>query len=202
MDDRFRCSQELNGPTEIIVAGSTPASACTADSGTLTLGPDQSVTRTLRFADKSINGTWHLTMQPGSKLIVRASDLFSQAYPDSWYVEITDEKGRIDRAIAFPNTNNAPVEGVVPTGNATVTVRYFDGKDRFPATAAVQFTAIAPPPLPQVPSPQNILSNPIIVIYSASWATLIALILVILWLHQRSRKRKEDQPPEEETKKD
>ena len=85
-------------------------------------------------------------MQPGSKLIVSAQDLYLPSDPDSWYVEIADEKGRIDRSIAFPNTNNAPVEGVIPTGNATVSIRYFDGKGRFPASVAVQFTSIAPPP--------------------------------------------------------
>jgi hypothetical protein len=200
MDDRFRCSQELVAPTLEIPPLELRDTSCTTNSGTLQLRPGESVTRILTFTDRTMNGTWNLGMQPGSKLIVNVRDRYSQVYPDAWYVEIADNKGRIDRSIAFPNTNNAPVEGVVPTGNATVSIRYFDGKDRFPATVAVQFTTIAPPPLPA--PPQNILSNPIIVIYSASWATLIALILVILWLHRRSKEKSLDETPREETKKD
>ncbi len=37
--------------------------------------------------------------------------------------------------------------------------------------------------------PKAILENPIIVIYSASWATLIALIVVIVWAHTRRNKK-------------
>jgi hypothetical protein len=201
MDDRFRCSQELVAPLPESNPANEPGSTCTTGSGSLRLGPGESVTRTLRFTDKAMNGTWQIAVQPGSKLMVKVQDLFSQAYPDSWYVEIADDRGRIDRSIVFPNTNNAPVEGIIPGGNATVGIHYFDGKDRFPATVAVQFTALAPPP-PLSPSPQNILSNPIIVIYSASWATLIALVLVILWLHRRSKEKQQTRVTEEETKKD
>jgi hypothetical protein len=203
MDDRFRCSQELVAPPQDHPPAGAAANTCTVTSGSLTLSPGESVTRTVTLADKTGNATWHIAQQPGSKLIVKIQDTYSQVNPDAWYGEIADENGRIDRSIAFPNTNNAPLEGIIHSGNATVSIHYFDGKERFPATAVVQFTSLPPPPaLP--PSPQNILANPIIVIYSASWATLIALVLVILWLHQRRKDRleKEAQKPEEETKKD
>ncbi len=128
---------------------------------------------------------------------MKARDFYSIAYPDAWYIEMSDEKGRITRSIAFPNTNNAPVKGVVPSGNATVRVKYFDGRERFPAKVAIQFESIAPPP---PPAPQTILNYPIIVIYSASWVTLIAIILVMVWLHQRKkegRKEKDNEKDEE-----
>ena len=117
-------------------------------------------------------------------------------------MEIADEKGRIDRSIAFPNTNNAPVEGIIHSGNATVSIRYFDGKERFPATVAGT-VHLRPPATRLSEPPQNILNNPIIVIYSASWATLIAIVLVILWLHRRSRQdRLKLKTETEEIKKD
>lgn len=205
MDDRFRCSQELVAPPQDHTPAGSAPDTCTVTSGSLSLSPGESVIRTLTLTDKTGNATWYITQQPGSKLIVKIQDTFSQVNPDAWYVEIADEKGRIDRTIAFPNTNNAPVEGIISSGKATVTIRYFDGKERFPATAVVQFTSLAPPPALPKP-PQNILTNPIIVIYSASWATLIALVLVILWLHQRRKNRlelaKETEKTEEEAKKD
>ncbi len=139
-------------------------------------------------------------MPPGSTLTVKAADLYSLSNPDSWYVEIEDESGRIDRIVAFPGTNNAPADGVIRSGNATVTVHYFDGVERFPSSVALTFTAIAPPPVP--PAPPQPFINPIIVIYSASWATLIAIALVIFWLHSRKKERKKQEsgsspPPEE-----
>ncbi|MGB9175317.1 MAG: hypothetical protein WCB46_01090, partial [Methanoregula sp.] len=39
---------------------------------------------------------------------------------------------------------------------------------------------------------KNILENPIIVIYSASWATLVAILLVIIWLHRRKKTTRSD----------
>jgi hypothetical protein len=201
MDDRFKCSQEPVPPSLEIPPAS--AASCILSSGSVVLAPGESLSRTVMFTDKVMNGTWQVRMEPGSRLVVTARDLYEQAYPDAWYVEIADEKGRIDRSIAFPNTHNAPVEGVVPSGNATVVIRYFDGKERFPATVAVQFTSRAQPPAlpPQLPQP---FLNPIIVIYSASWATLIALILVMLWLRKRSQKKLQCslQTAPEEIKKD
>ncbi|MFA6224695.1 MAG: LamG domain-containing protein [Methanoregula sp.] len=186
MDDRFRCSQEPVAPS---ITGKTEEPAtCYPASGALQLGQGESVTRILSFSDITENGIWRVTLPAGSKLIVSARDFYSKAYPDAWYIEIGDEHGRITRTIAFPNTNNAPAEGVIPSGNATVTIRYFDGKERFPARVAIQFESIAPPPQPPSFIPQNVFANPIIIIYSASWATLIALILVVVWLHRRKKK--------------
>jgi len=126
---------------------------------------------------------------------VSARDLYGKAYPDSWYIEIDDEHGRITRTVAFPNTNNAPAEGVVPSGNATVTIHYFDGKERFPARVAVQFESIAPPAQPSLFISHNVFANPII-IYSASWATLIALVLVVVWVHRRRKQGIKDKETE------
>jgi hypothetical protein len=47
-------------------------------------------------------------------------------------------------------------------------------------------------PLPPPIAPQTILNYPIIVIYSASWVTLIAIILVMVWLHRRKKERGKD----------
>lgn len=205
MDDRFHCSQELVAPPQDQQPAGTMPDSCTPPSGSLSLAPGERVIRTLAFSEKATNGTWHITQQPGSKLVVKTRDTYSTVNPDAWYVEIADENGRIDRSIAFPNTNNAPVEGVIPSGNAVVSIRYFDGKERFPATVVVEFTSVPPPPALPEP-PQDILNNPIIVIYSASWATLIALVLVILWLHRRRQERlereRETGEKSEEIKKD
>ncbi len=194
MDDRFRCPQVSSAPPEIIRLANPLETSCNDPSGQLTLGPGESVVRTLEFDDAEMTGSWDVRMQPGSTLVVNAYDQYSQVNPDAWHVEIRDETGRIDRSIAFANTNNAPVDGVIASGNATVTLSYFDGTGRFPATVSVRFTAIAPPPPPPLPTEPFL--NPIIVIYSASWATLIALILVIFWLHQRRVKRREMQAAE------
>ncbi|MDO8874319.1 MAG: LamG domain-containing protein [Methanoregula sp.] len=202
MDDRFRCPQELAAPP---ITGKTeePAAICYPASGALQLGEGESATRILSFPDKTGNGIWTVALPAGSKLVVSARDLFAKANPDAWYIEIGDEHGRIARTIAFPNTNNAPSEGVVPSGNATVTIRYFDGKERFPARVAVRFESITPQARPQSFIPQNVFANPIIIIYSASWATLIAMIVVVVWLHRRKkegREEKEDENGKEEEK--
>jgi len=151
------------------------------------LGPNDVVLRVLSFANQTENGTWDVTLPPGSTLVVNARDFYSISNPDAWYVELSDEHGRITRSIAFPNRNNAPVKGSVPSGNATVHIRYFDGKERFPVKVAVQFQSITPPP-PRI-SPQSILNYPSIVIYTASWATLIAIIVVMVWLHRRKKQK-------------
>lgn len=204
--DRFRCPQESSAPPEKIRLPKRVETSCNAASGHLALGPGESVTRTLEFDDEGMTGTLEIRMQPDSTLVVNAYDHHSQINPDAWGVEIRDSTGRIDRSIAFPNTNNAPVDGVIASGNATVTISYFDGTGRFPASVDVRLTAIAPPPHPPPPPAEPFL-NPIIVIYSASWATLIALVLVILWLHQRRVKRRQMRAAEKaaeatETKRD
>lgn len=194
MDDRFRCSQEPVAPP---VSGKAEeiASICYPSSGVVNMGQSESVIRILSVANKTENGIWRVTLPAGSKLVVSARDLYGKAYPDSWYIEIDDEHGRITRTVAFPNTNNAPAEGVVPSGNATVTIHYFDGKERFPARVAVQFESIAPPAQPSLFISHNVFANPII-IYSASWATLIALVLVVVWVHRRRKQGIKDKETE------
>ncbi|WP_321506167.1 LamG domain-containing protein [uncultured Methanoregula sp.] len=191
IDDRLRCT-----PGDIITPVGKPiltnaAAACVYHSGSIHLGTGESVFRTLTFNGTDETGTWNVTIPPGSALEVQVRDLYSSSYPDAWYIEMADEKGRIDRSVAFASTNSRPVGGVIPSGNATVRVKYFDGKDRFPSTVDIRFDSRTPPP-PSIAaiSPANILANPIIVIYSASWATLIAILLVIIWLHRRSKQQK------------
>jgi hypothetical protein len=129
---------------------------------------------------------WNVQVPQGSTLTVQVTDAYYIVYPDSWYIEVGENGKRITRSIAFPNTINTPTEAIIPSGNAIITVKYFDGTSRFPASAFVEVGSIAPPPVPQA-SLHPIFSNPIIVIYTASWATLIAVIIVVLWLHRRNR---------------
>lgn len=188
MDDRFRCSQEPAAPPHEILIRNRTLSSCTETSGLVNLGANEVVTRILSFTSQTENATWEVALPPGSTLVVKARDLYSISYPDAWYIEISDPKERITRSIAFPNTNNAPVKGVIPSGNASVLIRYFDGRERFPAQVAVQFESVTPK-TPVIP-PRTILNYPIIVIYSASWVTLIAIIVVMVWLHFRKNKTK------------
>jgi hypothetical protein len=201
MDDRFSCSQEPVAPSKDFFVQTQPLSSCAVTSGSVILGSNESTTRILTFSNQTEIGIWDVTLLPGSTLVVKARDFYSISYPDAWYIEMSDEKGRITRSIAFPNTNNAPVKGVVPSGNATVRVKYFDGKEKFPAQVSIQFESIAPPPPPI--APQTILNYPIIVIYSASWVTLIAIVLVIVWLHRRKKeggKEKDNENGKDEEK--
>jgi hypothetical protein len=147
-----------------------------------------------------VNGTWQVSVQPGSRLSVHAYDYYAKIYPDEWYLEIADEHGKQARTIAFPNRNNAPAEAVLPSGSATVTVRYFNGKERFPAKVALRLESLPPLP-PREPEVHNILQNPIIVIYSASWATVVAILLVMIWLRWRKKGQKTEpgaEPAKEE----
>jgi hypothetical protein len=188
MDDRFRCSQEAVTPP-VNIAAQTLSDSCETNSGSVTLGLNDSVSRVLSFSNKTENGTWQVSLQPGSLLRVRAFDLYAKTYPDAWYLEIADEYGKPARTIAFPNTNNAPAEAMLPSGNATVLVRYFNGGERFPAHVALEMESLPPEP-PLQTQAQNILANPIIVIYSASWITLIAILLVMVWVHRRRNAQK------------
>ena len=186
-DDRLSCSQEP-GTSQVNVPPVVNPGVCNPLSGSVTLGPGGSEVREISFAGPADNATWNIALPPGSKLVVKAADHYAKLFPDSWYVEIDDSRGKVDRGVQFPNTNNAPVEGAIHGTNATVLIRYFDGSGRFPATVSVQFDSLTTPP---TISPQSIISsNPIIVIYTASWATLIALILVMVWLHVRSKRMK------------
>jgi hypothetical protein len=203
MDDRFRCIEGVRLPPAGIPAEVIPGT-CEPVSGTLRLGMNETAVRVLSFTDKTINGTWQVSLQPGSVLSVQAHDSSMKVYPDAWYLEIADEHGKPARTIAFPNRNNAPAEAMLPSGNATVTVRYFSGGERFPARVLLRLESV-PPPLPHQIQPKNILENPIIVIYSASWATLVAILLVMIWLHRRKKAKKahagEPESPSDEDKK-
>lgn len=188
MDDRFRCNEGVRPVPEILPVEPVPA-ACEAVSGSVRLAPNGTAERVLLFTGKAVNGTWQVSAQPGSLLSVRAFDAFANADPDEWYLEIDNGQDKPVRTIAFPGRINAPAEAVLPGGNATVTVRYFSGNGRFPLRVLLRFDCMPPPPARQPPA-QNILENPIIVIYTASWATLVAILLVIIWLHRRKRARK------------
>jgi hypothetical protein len=187
IDDRLQCSQEPDAPPALDpVQGQVVA--CYPPSGSLTLIPGISATRILGFENKTDSGNWTVKVPPGSTLVVKAQDFYSRTYPDAWYVEIDDSNSKVNRGVAFPNTNNAPVEGVISSGDATVIIRYFDGPERFPASVLIQLDSIPPA---QAPAPVNIImSNPIIVIYSASWVTLIALVFVMVWLHLKNKAAK------------
>ena len=193
MDDRFRCSPATGVLSQEPPGAPAGSPACTVNSGSVLVGNDETITRTLVFTDKDQNGTWQVSVPPGSKLVVGAGDRYNTATSDSWYIELADSRGMINRFVAFPDAHNSPIEEVIPSGNATVKVLYFDGKYRFPASVVVWFHSLPGPGLPPVLTPQNVIANPIIVIYSASWATLIAVLLVVIWLHRRrSQRRKEE----------
>ena len=193
MDDRFRCTPEPGVLPQELTGAPAVSPACTVNSGSVLVGNDETITRTLVFTDKNQNGTWQVSVPPGSRLVVGAGDRYNTATSDSWYIELADSSGRINRFVAFPNAHNSPIEGIIPSGNATVTVRYFDGKYRFPASVVVWFQSLPGPGIPPIITPQNVMTNPIIAIYSASWATLIAVLLVVIWLHRRrSQRRKEE----------
>ena len=203
MDDRFRCIEGDRLPPGVIPAEPAPGT-CEPVSGSVRLAPNETAVRVLSFADKTVNGTWQVSLQPGSLLSVQAYDFYANAYPDEWYLEIADGLEKPVRTIAFPRRINAPAEAMLPSGNATVTVRYFSGNERFPAKVLLRLESLPPVPPRQAP-PKNILSNPIIVIYTASWATLVAILLVMIWLHRRRKAQKTDEqkngPEEQEDKK-
>jgi hypothetical protein len=203
MDDRFQCLEGERSPPGVVPAETVPG-PCRSVSGSVRLGVNETAVRVLTFANRTVNGTWQLALQPGSLLRVQAHDSYMKAAPDAWYLEIADEQGKPARTIAFPGRNNAPAEAVLPSGNATVTVRYFSGGERFPATVELLLESHTPVNL-RPAEPGNILENPIIVIYSASWATLVAILLVMIWLHRRKKnpktEKKEPDSPVVEDKK-
>lgn len=185
MDDRFRC-QESDGVPRGIPVALPPADTCGSVSGSVQLGINATEVRVLSFPDKTVNGTWQVSAPPGSRLSVSASDYYPKTYPDEWYLGIASEPGTPVRTISFPNRNNAPAEMVLPSGRGTVTVRYFSGRERFPAKVVLRLESLPPLPPPE-PEIHTLLQNPIIVIYSASWATLVAILLVMIWLRWRKR---------------
>jgi hypothetical protein len=185
MDDWFHCHQAPKALTFEKVNRTLP-DECTNQSVSFALGDRMLITRKMIASTPQDRAIWSVQVPQGSKLIVKVFDAYSLVYPDSWYIEIGDNGTRLTRAVAFPNTNNAPIEAIIPTGNATVIVKYFNGAGRFPASAYIDISCIVPAQVVTEPL-QRIFSNPTIVIYTASWATLIALILVIYWLHCRNK---------------
>jgi len=195
MDDRFQCLEGERLPPAVISAETVPG-PCGSVTGSVMLGMNETAVRVLSFTNKTVNGTWQVTLQPGSLLSAQVYDSYVKADPDAWYLEIADEQGKPARTVAFPGRNNAPAEAILPSGNATVTVRYFSGGERFPATVVLQLES-HPTVNPRPAEPKNILENPIIVIYSASWATLVAILLVMIWLHRRKKGQEtDDKEPE------
>jgi len=185
MEDRYQCTAETGTGILPLPVG---AQEQFLTSGSLTLSSGETVTRRLTFSNLGEVGTWHITIPPGSQLSVSATDAYPAIYPDEWYVELRDQDTLLGRVVAFPVPNNAPATGVIGSGNATAIVHYFGGPGRFPASLTVTFASTVPEnPAPSMP--KVILQYPIIVIYSASWATLIALIVVIVWLHHRRMKK-------------
>jgi hypothetical protein len=185
MDDRFSCRQE---PQALIYEKSVrilPLECTNLSSSFVLNGGDEMVRRVI-VTDPHQQAIWNVHVPQGSTLSVNVRDSYSKVYPDFWYVELGDSGRRLTRSVAFPNTYYAPTESVIPSGNATVIIRYFDGVNRFPSSVFVDVRCIAPPPVIQEPL-RPIFSNPIIVIYTASWATLIALILVLFWLKRRNK---------------
>jgi hypothetical protein len=185
MDDRFRCTQEPQLLRYEKTNRTLPAE-CSNLSAAFTMQGGDSVQRKIIVTNPEGRAVWNVQVSPGSTLTVQVRDAYSRAYPDSWYIELGDNGKRITRSIAFPNTINTPAEAIVPSGNATVIIKYFDGVNRFPASAFVEIRCTAPLPIPPEPI-RPLFSNPIIVIYTASWATLIAVIIVIFWLHRRNK---------------
>ncbi len=187
MDDRFSCPQEPRVP-EFTPANRTLPAECNGLSAALTLPGGEQVTRRIIVSGPDQSATFNVQVPVGATLFAGVADAYAPIYPDSWYIEIGDNGRRLTRAIAFPNTINTPADAVISSGNATVLIRYFDGANRFPSSAYITLRAVSPPK-PPVQPPSLIFANPIIVIYTASWATLIALILVFFWLHRRSKEK-------------
>ncbi|HVP96402.1 LamG domain-containing protein [Methanoregula sp.] len=185
MDDRYQCTAAPGTGILLLPAG-TPPEFLT--SGSLGLQNGETATRRLTFANQSTQGIWQVSVPPGSRLSAGAADAYPDVYADEWYVELRDQDTRLTRIVAFPSAINAPASGVIESGNATVLLHYFGGPGRFPAAMNLILTCTAPEN-PVTSLPKAILEYPTIVIYSASWATLIALIVVIIWAHRRQSKK-------------
>jgi len=185
MNDRYQCTAAPGTGILSLPAGAPPVFLT---SGSLALGAGETAIRRLTFSNQSNQGVWQVTVPPGSQLSVGATASYPGTYPDEWYVELRDQDTRLTRIVAFPVPFNAPATGIIESGNATVLVHYFGGPGRFPASMRLSFTCTGQES-PVTSLPKAILEYPIIVIYSASWATLIALIVFIVWAHKRRTKQ-------------
>lgn len=185
MSDRYACTVP-SGTGIVALPNATAPDIPVSGSLDLASGTTESVL--LVFTDRNEEGTWQVSVPPGSQLVVNAYDQYPAMAPDEWYVELLDNGQRVTRSVAFPNTNNAPVAGIIHSGNATVLVHYFEGTGRFPASVLVTFECKSAPVTrqPTASIPTVILEYPIIVIYTASWMTLIALVVVIFWVHRKN----------------
>ena len=184
MDDRYQCTA-VPGTGILSLPTSPPPAFLT--SGTLVLTAGETVTRKLTFSDQAEEGTWHVDVPSGLQPVGRDSQMpILQFIPmnGTW-----NSKTRIpgSRGWSLSLSRKFTGLGTIVSGNATVLVHYFGGPARFPAPVSVTFTC-AMPESPVSSLPQAILEYPIIVIYSASWATLIALVVVIIWAHKRRNK--------------
>ncbi len=186
MDDRYQCTAAAGTDILSLPTGTPPIFLT---SGSLMLGTGDTATERLTFSNQSEQGTWHVAVPPGSQLTVGAADAYPDVYADEWYVELKDQNTRLTRVVAFPVPYNAPATGTIASGNATVFVHYFGGPGRFPASTIIPFACSAVQENPASSLPKAILEYPIIVFYSASWVTLIALIVVIVWAHMRRTKK-------------
>jgi len=119
-------------------------SSCSVSSGSVIIGAHEQSSRILSIQNQNEQGKWNVTLPPGSTLIVRVRIFYSASYPDAWYIEITDENGRITRSVSFPNTNNAPLRGVIPSGNATVLIKYSTATGVFPPRPLSVSRALTP----------------------------------------------------------
>jgi len=187
MDDRFSCAEEPKVPEvpEFTFTNRTLPSECNGLSRSFSLSFGESASQRIIVSDENQTAVISVNVPRGSTLYVGVNDAYDPVYPDSWYFEIEDNGKRVTRSIDFPNVRNTPANAVISSGNATVRIRYFDGTYRFPSSATVNLRVSEPPARPKPTAAPPIVLNPIIVIYSASWATLIALALVIFWLHRR-----------------
>lgn len=191
MDDRFACAMEPRIPDvpDFTFTNRTLPSECNGLSRSVSLSWGESFTQRIIAAEENQTAVLNVNVPPGSTLFVGINDAYDPFYPDSWYFEVEENGRRLTRSIAFPNVRNTPSNPVIRSGNATVRIRYFDGTYRFPSSASVNLRVSEPPVRPTPTTAPQIVLNPIIVIYTASWATLIALALVVFWLHRRHNKK-------------
>lgn len=188
MDGRFRCPQEPRVP-EFTPSFRTFPAGCDGLAASFSLSGEQTLVHRIIFTGADQSATLTVQVPKGSTLYAGITDAYGKAYPDSWYFEITEDGRRLTRSIAVPGTINTPADAVISSGNASIMIRYFDGPKRFPASASVTLRTVAPP-APVLNPPLNpIFANPIIVIYTASWATVISLTLVFYWLHRRKKQK-------------